>query len=71
MAINGETSTGELMSSTKTTIAILGMCAAIAACTSPQQRVENKEDMMSARRLQVSAGQHAFASNRAGNPAAA
>ena len=48
LAINGETSTGELMSSTKTTIAILGMCAAIAACTSPQQRVENKEDMMSA-----------------------
>jgi hypothetical protein len=41
------------MSQIKTTIAILGACAAIAACTTPQQRVNNKEDMMSAAGFKV------------------
>ena len=41
------------MSCIKATIAIFGMCAALAACTSPQQRIENKEDLLSASGFKV------------------
>jgi hypothetical protein len=31
-----------------TTLAALGLCVAVAACQSPQQKIANKEDMMTA-----------------------